>query len=46
MTLLAVAAALAVHRLVEAPLTRLLRARLENRVGPPRQPVFTGGKDR
>jgi peptidoglycan/LPS O-acetylase OafA/YrhL len=46
MALLAVAVALVVHRLVERPLTHLLRARLENRVGSPRRPVFTGGEDR
>ncbi len=46
MTLLAVVVALAVHRFVEAPLTRLLRARLEKPWGPPRQAVFMGGKDR
>lgn len=49
MTGLAVAAALLVHRFIETPLTRSLRARLEryeNHVGAPRRPVFTGGEDR
>jgi peptidoglycan/LPS O-acetylase OafA/YrhL len=49
MTLLAVAAALLVHRLVERPLTRTLRAWLEareNRVGARSPPVFTGTEDR
>jgi exopolysaccharide production protein ExoZ len=46
MTLLAVAVALVVNRLVERPLTALLRARLENRVGSSRRPVFMGGEDR
>lgn len=48
MVLLAFAAALAVHHLVEAPLTRRLRGRidaLENRVGARRPPVFMGGED-
>ena len=49
LTLLSVAAALAVHRLVERPLTRRLRGALaawENRVGASRHPVFTGGEER
>ncbi|MBE7244022.1 MAG: acyltransferase [Actinomycetospora chiangmaiensis] len=49
MTLLAVVAAILVHRLVERPLTRTLRAWLasrENRVGSRAPPVFTGTEDR
>ena len=46
MTGLALLAALAVHRLVERPLTRSLRGFLENRVGPSRRPVFLGREDR
>lgn len=48
MILLAFGAALAVHRFVEAPLTRRLRGWLddrENRVGARRTPVFTAGED-
>lgn len=49
MTVLAVAAALVIHRVVERPLTRRLRAALElreNRVGAVQRPVFTRGEDR
>ena len=46
MTALALVAAVAVHLLVERPLTRRLRAFLENRVGASRRPVFLGREDR
>jgi peptidoglycan/LPS O-acetylase OafA/YrhL len=49
LTLLSVVAAFALHRLVERPLTRGLRARLatrENRVGLPSHPVSTAAEDR
>ncbi|MCJ2014352.1 acyltransferase family protein [Methylobacterium sp. J-076] len=48
LTLLSIAAAFAVHRAVERPLTRRLRAWLgprENRVGGQARPVSTGGED-
>lgn len=46
MTGLALVVAIAVHLLVERPLTRALRAWLENRVGASRRPVFLGREDR
>lgn len=49
LTLLSVAAALALHRIIERPLTRGLRRRLatrENRVGAASHPVFSAGEDR
>lgn len=46
MTGLALVAAVAVHLLVERPLTRALRVVLENRVGAARRPVFMGREDR
>ena len=45
----ALAAALALHRIIERPLTRGLRRRLatrENRVGAASHPVFSAGEDR
>ncbi len=46
MTGLALVAALAMHLLVERPLTRSLRVFLENRVGASHRPVFIGREDR
>lgn len=46
MTGLALAVSLAVHAVVERPLTERLRSFLENRVGARRRPVFIGREDR